>query len=95
MTAKWTTAVAAVRRASNGFAPDVGQRPAPQHLVTVTEQHDDATITYAASCTCGHYVRTDTEGETRYAARLHAAGTVFAGGRPQFPMRLVINGKVQ
>ena len=93
MTAKWTTAVSRAR-AADGFAIPVGQRP-PQHVVTVTEQHDDGTITYAASCTCGHYVRTDTEGETRYAMRLHAAGTVFAGGRPQFPMRLVINGKVQ
>lgn len=87
---KWQLAVAAVRRAANGFAPDPGQRPSPQHIVTVTDREcHDGILRYDWSCSCGMALGTcDTDTEARQAAKVHELGVTYSN-RAAFPFAIV------
>lgn len=87
---KWHAAVAAVRRAANGFAPDPGQRPSPQHIVTVTERPcHDGILRYDWSCSCRMALGTcDTDTEARQAAKVHEPGVTYST-RALMPMSVL------
>ena len=93
-TPRWLAETARVvaRRAANGFAPDIGQRPPVAHVVTVTPRPQiDGTLLYAAECSCRNWLCTDaaTDAEARQRAKDACGVGVRFTTRSEMPFEIV------